>query len=62
MTLIDGGEALIDLTSKFIRTRVLPIDDEFDGDITVCSHRRFKPASHLRVHQNAADGSPLFMQ
>jgi len=34
MTLIDGGEALIDLTSRFIRTRVLPIDDEFDGDIT----------------------------
>lgn len=34
MTLIDGGEALIDLTRRFIRTRVLPIDDEFDGDIT----------------------------
>ena len=34
MALIDGGEALVDLTSRFIRTRVLPIDDEFDGDIT----------------------------
>jgi alkylation response protein AidB-like acyl-CoA dehydrogenase len=34
MNQIDAGEALIDLTSRFIRTRVLPIDDEFDGDIT----------------------------
>jgi len=32
----------------------------FDGDITVCSHGRFKPASHLRAYQNAADGSTLF--
>ena len=34
MTLTDGGEALIHRTGTFIRTRVLPIDDEFDGDIT----------------------------
>jgi acyl-CoA dehydrogenase len=34
VTSIDGVEALIDRTSRFIRTRVLPIDDEFDGDIT----------------------------
>ncbi|MCW2670015.1 MAG: acyl-CoA dehydrogenase [Frankiales bacterium] len=33
-TLTDGGEALIDRTGRFIRARVLPIDDEFDGDIT----------------------------
>ena len=34
MTRTDGGEALIHRTGTFIRTRVLPIDDEFDGDIT----------------------------